>query len=145
MAEKVLVSVSEHINRLVAIRAQADILGTDLVAVARTSLRIFAAVTTTQNQIIGRQQLHLRVLSLTALKLVMRADSKASVVMFSSIPTPIFLCPSIITVNFISCSDFLSSWGCVHSKTVFDHQPLFEYYHLLCLHSCIWHLAVGFA
>ncbi|OBT51067.1 isocitrate lyase [Pseudogymnoascus sp. 24MN13] len=44
---KVLVPTSQHINRLVAIRAQADIMGTDLLAIARTDARAGALITTT--------------------------------------------------------------------------------------------------
>ena len=46
MAGKVLVSTQEHINRLVAARAQCDIMGTDTLIIARTDAESATLITT---------------------------------------------------------------------------------------------------
>lgn len=47
MAGKVMVPMQEHINRLVACRAQADMMGTELVIVARTDSEAATLITST--------------------------------------------------------------------------------------------------
>lgn len=47
MAGKVMVPMQEHINRLVACRAQADMMGTELVVVARTDSEAATLITST--------------------------------------------------------------------------------------------------
>ncbi|RDH31265.1 isocitrate lyase [Aspergillus welwitschiae] len=47
MSGKVLVPIGEHINRLVAIRAQSDIMGVDLVVIARTDSEAATLITST--------------------------------------------------------------------------------------------------
>lgn len=47
MAGKVMVPIQEHINRLVACRAQADMMGTELVIVARTDSEAATLITST--------------------------------------------------------------------------------------------------